>query len=69
MEIPAISLGLFHPLRKTDLLAALALDMYSRQSREVWNLTKRQGTAALDVVPVFTENGGELSFTVCAFAL
>ena len=58
-----------HPLRKSDVPEARHRDMGTGQTHKVRHFNKGQRPAALDLVPIFTEDGGKLPFTVCTFAL
>ena len=58
-----------HPFRKPDLLGSFDLDMYSRQSYKIGDITERHRAAALYGIPIFAENSGNFPFSVRAFAL
>ena len=65
----AISCCLRHPFRKPDLLGSFDLDMYSRQSYKIGDITEGHRPAALYGIPIFAENSGKFPFPVRAFAL
>ena len=63
LKTQGFSTALFH------LLGSFDLDMYSRQSHKIWNITEGHRAAALYGIPIFAENSGKFPFTVRAFAL
>lgn len=61
--------GLTKRLPHVQPLHPLDLDMYTREPHEIGGISEREGTAALDVVPVMADQIGKLPLAISPLSL